>query len=217
MEKNSNLKTGIGRFLTVLCDLMLLNVLWIVCSFPIITIGPATCALFSVMLKIAGEEPISTLSEFFSAFKNNFKKGVILGLLMLFGAVLVYCDIVYGLSLEGKGRSLFLIIAGIAAAIWLIVCSFVFPLQARFENSIKSHILNSFALALCAPGKTLLMWLVYAVPVLLVVILPFEPIAYIGWAYLLFTVSAPVYFTSKILLKIFSKISSASGEKTDES
>lgn len=217
MDKNSNLKTGIGRFLTVLCDLMLLNVLWIVCSFPIITMGPATCALFSVMLKIAGDEPVSTLSEFFSAFKSNFKKGFILGILALFGAVIVYCDIVYGLSLDGKGHILFLAIAGVAAALWLIVTSFAFPLQARYENSVKSHILNSFALAFCAPGRMLLMWLVYAVPVLLVFILPFEPLAYIGWAYLLFTVSAPVYFTSKILLKVFAKIPSASGEIQDES
>ena len=40
------------RALTKICDMMCLNVIWLICCIPIVTIGASTAALYSVMLKM---------------------------------------------------------------------------------------------------------------------------------------------------------------------
>ena len=47
---------GVTRFLGKVADFMFLNLLWIVCSIPIITIGASTTAMYSVMLKLVKNE-----------------------------------------------------------------------------------------------------------------------------------------------------------------
>ena len=44
--------SGIMRVLSKICDIVCLNVLWLVCSLPIITIGASTTALYTVMLNL---------------------------------------------------------------------------------------------------------------------------------------------------------------------
>lgn len=47
---------GVTRFLGKVADFMFLNLLWIVCSIPIITIGASTTAMYSVMLRLVKNE-----------------------------------------------------------------------------------------------------------------------------------------------------------------
>ena len=222
MEQKNKLKTSFARFMYAMADLLILNLLWLLCSLPILTVGPATCALFSVTLKIAKDEPVQTLREFFSAFRSNFKQAFVLGIVGLFSAAVVYADAVYAFSVEGKLKILFCIVAGIVAAVLLTYICYVFALQAKFENSIKAHIKNAFLLAFCAPGKTVLMWIILSVPVLLIVFLPQYIVAYIGFLFILFGVSLPVYCNSVILSKIFDRFIPAEQgepiekEKTDD-
>ena len=206
MDKNSNLKSSIGNFLTALFDLMLLNLLWVVCSLPVLTMGTATSALFSVSLKIRKGEDVHTFSDFFKAFGDGFKQSFVLGLIAMVSAFIIYVDYAFSDSQEGFQKTLFLVVAVMATVLWLIFVTYSFPLQARFENTLTGHIKNAFALAICSPGRTLLMWLVYAAPVLIALVLG-NYVWYIGWAYLLFAVSLPVYINSKTLLKVFEKIS----------
>lgn len=211
-DRNSAFKSSLGRFLTNAWDLLILQLIWIVCSLPVITMGPATSALFSVTLKMARDESSAPAKEFFSAFKKNFKQALVLGLIALAGAAIVCSDLVYALSLEGNMKTVFLIVSGIVIVIWFIFTSFSFPLQARFENTLKLHIVNSFLAAFCAPCKTLLMWVVYLIPAALIWFIP-ELIAYIGWVYLLFGFSLPVYINSRTLRTIFDTMT---GENKDE-
>ena len=205
MEQKNKLKSSFVRFINAMADLLILNLLWLLCSLPILTIGPATCALFSVTLKIAKDEPVQTVREFFSAFRSNFKQAFLLGIIGLFGMAVVYADGVYAFSVEGNLKILFCIVTGIVAAILLTYICYVFALQAKFENSIKAHIKNAYLLTVCSPGNTVKMWLILLVPVLLIVNLPQYIAARIGFLYVLFGVSLPVYCNSVILGKIFDR------------
>ena len=197
-----------------MADLLILNLLWLACSLPILTIGPSTCALFSVTLKIAADEPVATVREFFSAFKSNFKPAFLLGILALFAGAVIVADGVYAFSVTGAAKIVFCIVTGIVGAIWLTYLCYVFALQARFENSVKAHIKNTFLLAFCAPGKTVLMWLILSLPVILFVLLPQYVVAYIGFLYILFGISLPVYCNSTILKKIFDRFIPADSAET---
>ena len=55
------------------------------------------------------------------------------------------------------------------------------------------------------PGKTLLIWIAFAVPVLGLLFLPEIAVIYIGWAYILFAVSAPAYLAARSQVKVFAR------------
>ena len=203
MKRGEKLKGSIKRVLTDLFDLIALDLLWLVCSVPVVTVGPATSALYSVMLKVARGEPAATFSEFFKAFKKNFRQALWLGLILLAGAAIIAGDFYYGFNAEGPQHKLFLIVSGIAAAVWLTYLSYVFALQARFENTLRGHIKNAFLLAFVKPGRTVLMWVICLSPVLLYLCLPYIAVAYLGWMFPLFSASVPAYFNAKILRGIF--------------
>ncbi len=203
---SSKLKASLGSFLRNAWDLMILQLLWLICSLPIITIGPSTSALFSVTLKIARDEPVSVARDFLAALKSNFKQALVLGLIALAGAFIAYTDIVYALSLEGNMKKMFLIVSIFVVFIWLIFTSFSFPLQARYDNSIRGHIRNAFLAPFCAPGKTIQMWIVYAIPVALIYF-AYNLTIYIGWIFIFYGLSLPAYINSKTLRTIFDKMS----------
>ena len=205
MNRRNKLLSSLGAFLRILCDLMILNVIWFLCSLPIVTVGPATSALCSVSLKLARGEPVATLRSFFEAMKRGLGQAMLLGLLGLAGLVVAAVDWRFAVAQEGSVRVLFFAVSVIVSAVVLAFWAWVFALHAGFENSFCGTIRNAFSLAFVEPGKTLAIWIAFAVPVLGVLFLPEEALIYIGWAYVLFAVSAPAYIAARRQVKVFAR------------
>ena len=88
-----NYDNPVWRFIGKLGDLIILNVLWIVCSIPIFTIGASTTAVYYVTLKMVRDEEDSTIKSFFRSFKSNFKQATAIWLILLAaGAVLAFAN-----------------------------------------------------------------------------------------------------------------------------
>ena len=58
-------------------ELVILNVLWIVCSIPVVTAGAAAAAFYTVALKMIKNEESYVFRSFFQAFKENFKQAAV--------------------------------------------------------------------------------------------------------------------------------------------
>lgn len=205
MDRNSNLKNGLITFLTITGDLMALNILWFVCSLPIITIGPSTNALFTVTLKLTEGQPVSVLKTFFKAFKENFKQSLIVGAFSIFSIITIYCDVNYILAVEGVIQKLYIVIACIALAILFTTITYLNGLIARYNNTLKEHIINTFKLAFVNPIQTILMWLILLVPFFCVLFIQPIVLLYVGWFFILFLVSLPIFVCSIILNGVFKK------------
>ena len=100
-----NYDNPVWRFIGKLGDLVLLNLLWLICCIPVFTAGAATTAVYYVTLKLVRDDDGSTIKSFFHSFTQNFKQ---------------------------------------ATAIWLFVTTYIFPLQARFYNTVKRTLFNAF-------------------------------------------------------------------------
>ena len=205
MTRKNKLASSLGAFLRVLCDLMVLNVLWLICCIPIITVGPATSALCCVSLKLARGEPTATVRTFFEALKQNFVQALLLGLIGLAGFAVAVVDWLFALSQQGSLRTLYYVVGVIVSAVVLAYWAWVFALNAGFENSLRGTIKSGLSLAFVEPGKTLLIWIAFAIPVLCFLFLPEAVVIYIGWAYILFAVSAPAYIAARSQVKVFSR------------
>ena len=78
-DPNSAFFRGMERVWT----LVVLNVLWVLCSLPVVTIGPSTAALYQVLGKVIQGEDSHTARKFFAAWRENFKCALLVWLPML--------------------------------------------------------------------------------------------------------------------------------------
>ena len=147
-----------------LWDLVKINLLWIICSLPIVTFGAATIAAYSVTLKMADETEGYVARQFMKAFRANLKNGVLLGILFLVCGYVVWLD--FSLFNQFPDNPLILLIAGIIAAfIFLLAFLYAFPLQARYENTLINTLKNSFDISIRYFVRTLSLILVIAVEI----------------------------------------------------
>ena len=209
MERNNKLKDSLLGFFHDLFDLIVINWLWLLCCLPIITIGPATCAMYRVTLRLARGEPVSPVKEFLAALKGNFKAGLVLGLIC--GLVLAAAagDAWFATLNEGWVQTLYLVIAIIIGVVGMILVTYTFALQAMFDSPVKIQLLNAFKLAAVAPGKTIQIWLILLIPVIAALVLPPVALQMLGFLYLVTGISGPAYGASRILRNIFDRVNGA--------
>ena len=140
--------SGIMRVLSKICDIVCLNVLWLVCSLPIITIGASTTALYTVMLKLVKNEEGYIFKGFLHACKWL--------ILLLCGGV---CFVDYRISEMMPGtlgmvfKSVFLLLAFFLISVTI----YSFALTARYENTIGATLKNALLLTVAKLPYTILM------------------------------------------------------------
>ncbi len=81
------------RFMGRVADLMILNVIFLVCCIPVVTIGPAITALYYTTLKMVRNEESYIVKGFFHSFKQNLRQGIIINLILLAIGVLLFLDL----------------------------------------------------------------------------------------------------------------------------
>ncbi|RHR25086.1 DUF624 domain-containing protein [Clostridium sp. AF19-22AC] len=155
------------RALGRLCDFMLLNILWVVCSIPLVTIGASTTALYTVMLKVVKNEEGYIVKGFLGAFKENFKKSTLIWLILAVLGIIIGIDSRVAAGMSSTMRTVFQSIFIIFSIVWLCVVIYVFPLTARYENSIRNTFKNALILSVAKLPYTLLMLVITAGPVIL--------------------------------------------------
>ncbi len=153
---------------------IILSALWILFCIPILTAGASTTALYYAITKRSLKESESPAGDFWHSFKDNLGQGIILHLIYSIYIALCVFNIVFANRGFG-GVTLpqwYFPIAIILTLPVIFSYPFVFPCLARFKNSTKITVVNSFALCFVNFPKFLLLWLLLAVTLALLVIFP---------------------------------------------
>jgi len=142
------------KYGTLVADTLILSFMWILFSIPIITIGAATSAMFYVSTRRIADREGYITSDFWSAFKANFKRATLLWLLVLFVSIILFINVFLMMFGEAEGEGFFggmLTVALPAQFIFIIqmtfLCTYMFPMTARFEMGFLQTIKNSFIMA----------------------------------------------------------------------
>lgn len=198
MNKLFDANNPLMRALAVAADLMMLNLITAVLCIPVLTAAPAITALYDIVIRIVQERDSSLIVPYFRAFASNFKKSFLLGLLLLFAAVVLYVDYLAALAYIPQ-----LNIACIAMALIILAISFyAFALLARYENTLGNTLLNAAKLAVANFPRTLYM-LVFALGLWVVCIHFYR----VGTPVLiLFGLSLPCYMNALLLADVFRKL-----------
>lgn len=202
-EYNFDRDESVISLLMNFTDLIIANVLWLVCSLPIITLGASTTALYSVV-RTPGEKrySASVCKNFFSAFIRNFKVSTLALLVLLIPATLVAANVaavVFGL-LEQSYISY--ILCGLSILLFVFAWNYVFPLIAYFDNSLLKTLGNALVLSVAHFPTTLLITALNLIPILVLVFMTnffFRTI--ILWLFVIFALIAKA--NSLLLERIF--------------
>lgn len=157
MAKFLNPDSPLMRFMTKVADLMILNILFLVSCLPIFTIGAAWTGLYAVTLKMVRDQEGSIAKSYFRAFRRNFRQATALwlGILVLGLIGLVDIRILNGID-TGWSRGLKYAVETLMLLL-LMVLQYLFPLIAKFEAGLHTHLKNACLMALAYLPKTALM------------------------------------------------------------
>ncbi len=156
----------IVRALGKICDLMCLNILWLICSIPIVTIGASTTALYTVVLKMVKNEEGYILKGFFKAFKSNFRQSTIAWLILLVLGILCWIDQRLVTAFSGTVAMAMNVLLFLVGFILLAVMIYIFPLIARYENTLSNTFKNAALLSVAKLPYTLVMMAVLIVAII---------------------------------------------------
>lgn len=200
------------RFMMLVTNLILLNVLWLVGCIPVITAGASTVAMHSVLIGYIKGKDDAVLKPFLKAFKENFRIVTPLWLLNLIVGAVLAAELFY----LSTGAQLWLkVVFGVLLFIYCAATAYLYPLLARYETTAKRALLNSFML----PGRHLLSSVCVVVlnllPVALMVAFPevFWKTILI-WTLIGFSLIA--YLVLRILLPVFGKYETPTEETPEK-
>ncbi len=211
MGRFLDMDSPLMRVLNRVGDLLILNILMIICCIPVITIGAAYTGMHYVLLKMVRDREGYLVRGFFKSFVQNFKQATLIWILMLL-VIAVYVGDILIFNYSGMEFPKAVVVAVLAVAIILLMMAvYVFPLQSRFENTIRNTLRNALILAFANLPKTLLMMVLYALPL---VICYFSTYAMLF--VFLFGISAPAYGAAWLYSGIFKKLEPEPEEITDD-
>ena len=143
-------------------DILILNILFVITSIPIVTIGMSLSAMYRVTLRMARKESNYVAKEYFRACREEWKKSTVIWLIMLVsGGVLVF-DVTVGKDMWNALNAA----VGALIFIWGMLFTYVFAVQARFENTVKNIFKNALYMAVRHFPFTVIMVVLNAIPAL---------------------------------------------------
>ena len=195
-----------GKFLSgfnKVTDLVTLNLLWLLCCIPIVTIGASTSALYQVSIQIVEDRDSYIARSFFQAFRENFKQATIVWLCTLIvGAILISDMFIVSHFFASSGISFILGLLFVICLLLFAGSLYFFPVIAYFRNSTKKIFTNSFRLAFGRLGTTLQLFLIGLIPMIVLALFR-DKIILGSFLIVIIVPSLTVFLKSVLLAKLF--------------
>ena len=170
MKNFLDLDSPVIQFLSAVADLVLLNLLWLVCCIPIFTIGPSCTAMCYTARRIANRESPVVSQTFFRAFKANFKQSFLVSLVLLIPIAVAASSFLFLLSGQLDQAGWLKLVYGAVILFSCFFCSYAYPLLAYFDNTFKNTVRNVVMMPLANPLLALLVTVLDLLPFFLLLL-----------------------------------------------
>lgn len=134
-------------FLNKMTDLILLNILWIICCLPVFTAGAATCAAYYVSITSIRCGDGYVLRRFFEGFKSSFRPITPVWLGLLAAGFMLMADMFFWDRIGGGFGKVMLIVSVVIAIFVWIWSLWIFPVFAKFTGKRRELLKNAAAFA----------------------------------------------------------------------
>lgn len=168
------------RMLVKVANMMIVSFIWLLSCIPIITIIPATAALFHTTTKVIRQSGTGVLRDFFAHLRSSLRKGIPLSIICIISGSLLYTALDFGRQVWQNGVlwTLYYAFGFLLAFIFLTLLLFIPPTLSRFECSVTGTLRLALYLAsrnLLRAGWQLVLFgfmllLIYIYPVTLLIL-----------------------------------------------
>lgn len=156
-----DIDSPIMNVLNKVMNIVIVNLCFILSCLPIITVGAAITAMYSVNLKMAHDEETYVFTFYWKAFRRNFAQSTICWLFVVTAGAVLGIDFWFiGNTMTGVIKNVFYAVIIVSTVVYGIILIYVFPYIARFENKLLICIKNSLIIGGANIGYTVTMLLV---------------------------------------------------------
>ena len=201
MQSLFSLDSPIMRCMSRVADLVILNLLLLLTSLPILTIGPSLAAMYTVLFRLGTPKEQGLLRSYFRAFAENFWQSLVLWLLVVVCIGITGVDIWVLYRLSSPLRYLYLA-AGALMVVFLLAGSYVFPLISQFRAGNLATLKNALVLSIGYLPRSLAIVALHLLPLGMLLLAPYLFLQ-IGFLWIFFYFAGAGYLTRLLLKKVF--------------
>ena len=190
------------KVLTRVMYIVSLNLLFLLASIPVFTIGASSTAMYTVLFHYLKNDEPDIIRDFFRAFRGNFKKATFVWMVMLVVLASLVMNFYYLYRSQITLAEMIRILLNFVLILWMVMWIYLFPIIAYFDNSIKGYVTFTAGLSLAKLPCTMILILIQTIPILAVLFFA----QYVPLAVILLVccgVSLPAYYSAQLLLKLF--------------
>ena len=150
IAKDAPKKKGFARYFEILWreffPLLKLNLLFIISCLPIVTIPAALTAMNRITVTMVRDRNYFMLSDYWDAFRRDFFRSLLAGILVLVLVVLFSLSIWFYYMLGQAGSRFFMLFVGVSVALMIMVLGsamYFFPMLAMVELPTGKLMRNS--------------------------------------------------------------------------
>lgn len=192
------------RGMSRIADLMILNLLFLLTSVPIVTIGAASTAMYTVCFRFGTERESGVVRSYFAAFRDNFKTATTIWIMLLIVAAALILNGLYFFLRVSSWLFYLTIVFAILLIVDLLILSYAFPLLSQFDNKSFGTIRNALFLSIGFLPRSILIAAINLLPWILLLFYPwtFLQFAFV-WVAIYFGLAA--FINAIILKRIFAR------------
>lgn len=200
MNTNLFLDSKAYHSLNRLFDLILLNFFYLLTCIPIVTIGAARTALYTVCFRFGTDRETGIVKGYFLAFRDNFKQATLLWTVVLMCNAFVFFDIWLVYSLRDTFHYGLIVFVTLLTFMRMVE-SLIFPLLSQFNNRSITTVRNSLIFSMVYCPIVLVIAIMNALPFILMYF-RFKLFLEIGYLWITLYFSAAAYLNTFLFRKI---------------
>ncbi len=180
-------------------DYAIVNMLWVLCSIPLVTAGAALSARYYVGMKIARDQEPSVIKSFFSSFTRNLKQTLPPGILFVLAGGLLLFDWRYTLIHESSAALRWGLI--VITALYMMIQMCFYAIISRYMITTKEAIRAALGMIGAHFARILLAVALFITPFII-------SIWDLRWAWLicLFVHCVMLHYNSLFFIKEFDRL-----------
>lgn len=156
-------------------EVIIAGFLWLIACIPIITIGPASAALYYTIVKVVRKKHSTVTIAFWHSFKENLKQGIGITLFYLvYAAILLfYVGVVAKSGMFERTPYLFVASGMVLASPFAVTVPYIFSVLSRFRMSIVGQFQYALHMSVKYFPITILLILLLGVAGMICYLFPF--------------------------------------------
>lgn len=168
-------------FLNKTGEIILLNIVFLLCCLPVVTIGPALTSFYYAMMKSIRKERGGPVRQFWHSMKRTLGRGVLLTISIFLWTALLWYGRRMTLSTAPQAVTFTLVLYDVVIVMTACILIYLFPVFSRFEMKVGRMLQLSFVMSirffpitvLVAAGSILIGWLsIYVLPIACMLVVP---------------------------------------------